>query len=54
MCFSPRNVSDSGNAGHGRILLVEDHPTNQKVVAQQLTQEGYQVDVVGNGELTAP
>jgi len=44
---SPR----SDVSGFSRVLLVEDHPTIQKVVSQILRQEGYTVDVVGNGEL---
>jgi len=32
-----------------RILLVEDNPINQKLVARLLTKAGYQVKVVNNG-----
>ncbi len=32
------------------ILVAEDHPTNQKVMRQQLALLGYQCDVVSNGE----
>ncbi len=32
-----------------RILLVEDHPTNQKVVIRYLSKAGYRVDIAENG-----
>ncbi len=34
----------------GRILLVEDYPTNQKVALSFLGSAGYQVDLAENGE----
>jgi CheY-like chemotaxis protein len=33
-----------------RILLVEDYPTNQKLVIRQLRKAGYQVDLAENGQ----
>ncbi|MCG8616800.1 MAG: ATP-binding protein [Desulfobacterales bacterium] len=36
--------------GDIRILLVEDYPTNQKVVMTHLTRAGYPVDLAGNGK----
>ncbi len=32
------------------ILVLEDHPTNQKVIQQQLSLLGYQCDLFSNGE----
>ena len=35
---------------HGqRVLVVEDHPTNQQVILAQLEQMGLQVELAGNG-----
>ena len=34
----------------GRILLVEDYPTNQQLALRHLNQAGYSVDLVENGE----
>lgn len=34
----------------GRVLLVEDHPVNQMVIAQTLRSAGWQVDAVGTVE----
>lgn len=34
----------------GRILLVEDNPTNQKLALALLRRQGHSVDVAGNGE----
>jgi CheY-like chemotaxis protein len=31
------------------ILVVEDHPTNQKVITRYLTRAGYKVDIAENG-----
>lgn len=36
-------------ADKGRVLLVEDHPANRKVIAAQLTELGYAVEAVDNG-----
>lgn len=33
----------------GRVLVVEDHPVNQRVAAAMLEHLGYDVDVVGDG-----
>lgn len=36
----------------GRLILVaEDHPTNQKLIAMQLNKLGYQCDMVENGKI---
>ncbi|MDJ0882740.1 MAG: response regulator [Desulfobacterales bacterium] len=35
---------------YGRILLVEDYPTNQQLALRHLNQAGYSVDLVENGE----
>lgn len=41
-----------GSAGEakGRILVVEDHPINQKLMASMLCKLGYRSDVAENGE----
>ncbi len=36
--------------GRELVLVVEDHPTNQKVIRKQLGLLGFQCDVVGNGQ----
>ncbi len=44
---SPENAEYSGM---GRILLVEDYPTNQQVVLRHLRRTGYIVDLAENGQ----
>lgn len=34
-----------------KILVAEDHPINQQIIAQQLHQLGYQADITDNGQL---
>ncbi len=34
-----------------KILVAEDHPINQQIIAQQLRQLGYQADITDNGQL---
>jgi len=42
----------SGSIGRkGRILLVEDHTTNRRVIKMMISSLGYQVDAVANGLL---
>ncbi len=36
---------------HLQILIAEDHPTNQQVAQRHLEKAGYQVTIVGNGQL---
>ena len=46
----PRRMAESDNiVGPLQILLVEDNPTNQKLVVRLLEQAGHTVTVVGNG-----
>ena len=35
---------------HGRILLVEDYPTNQQLALRHLNQAGFKVDLAENGD----
>ncbi|WP_377808160.1 ATP-binding protein [Azospirillum sp. A29] len=37
-------------AGHGPILVAEDHPTNQQVVLRQLRRLGYAAELAADGE----
>lgn len=42
----------SVDAGHDlRILVAEDHPVNQQVIAAQLAQLGYTADIAEDGEI---
>ncbi len=46
-------VSNNGPRGsdkHSRILVAEDNPINQELMAAQLSILGYQADYAGNGE----
>ena len=38
------------NRKHGKILLVEDYPTNQQVAMRHLRRAGYHVDLAENGK----
>ncbi|WP_452026897.1 ATP-binding protein [Azospirillum palustre] len=54
----PARNADSGaaapgpadTAGHGPILVAEDHPTNQQVVLRQLRRLGYAAELAADGE----
>lgn len=49
---TPKQALDAGGqaqASRGRVLLVEDHPSNRRVIAAQLAALGYGVDAVGTG-----
>ena len=55
----PKEATPSDNRAQGqqladsvpcRILLVEDHPINQKLVLTLLGQLGYEIEVAGDGE----
>ncbi|WP_376957992.1 ATP-binding protein [Azospirillum sp. A26] len=54
----PARGADSGaaayapadSAGHGPILVAEDHPTNQQVVLRQLRRLGYAAELAADGE----
>jgi len=37
-------------AGHGPVLVAEDHPTNQQVVLRQLRRLGYAAELAADGE----
>jgi PAS domain S-box-containing protein len=45
----PDGAADSGARLQGRILVVEDNPTRQKLTAVLLQRLGCRVDVAGNG-----
>lgn len=44
-----RNVEVRPQRLRGRVLVVEDHPTNQAVIARQLDLLGLRADIVGDG-----
>ena len=44
---------DAEYAAMGRILLVEDYPTNQQVALRHLRRAGYIVDLAENGKIAA-
>lgn len=46
-----RAVHDAQSLAGLRVLLVEDHPTNQEIALRLLGSRGAQVDVAGNGQL---
>lgn len=46
--FSPRTVSDS--PAQQRILVVEDKPFNQALIAEILQLRNYQVEIIGGGQ----
>ncbi len=45
---TPKQVRNNGD-GSNRILLVEDDMINQKVISKQLSLDGYEVDIAGDG-----
>ena len=45
-----RHTLMENRKAHGRILLVEDYPTNQQVAQRHLQQAGFTVDLAGNGQ----
>ncbi len=47
----PEAVGDGNQPLVGRVLLVEDHPVNQKVAQKLLERLGLTVDVADNGEI---
>ena len=46
----PPATRQSPGSSTGRILVVEDAPTNQRLMMRILNQMGYQVDAVSNGQ----
>lgn len=46
-----RALHDAQSLAGLRVLLVEDHPTNQEIALRLLGSRGAQVDVAGNGQL---
>ena len=45
-----KHVLAESNRKHGKILLVEDYPTNQQVAMRYLRGAGYHVDLAENGK----
>ncbi len=48
----PRDIAEESHLSV-RILLVEDNPTNQKVVKNAVKKAGYPIDIVDNGKKVA-
>ena len=46
----PRALPATAPGSRSRVLLVEDNPTNRKVIEALLSRKGYQVQSVGNGQ----
>lgn len=46
----PRALPATAPGSRSRVMLVEDNPTNRKVIEALLSRKGYQVQSVGNGQ----